>query len=293
VRAAHDDGGDAVKIGGTFSLDWMGDLGAVREVAQALDDAGFDSVAGAGHILTAADGRFPDRPAVTYALPYRDPFVLFAHLAGATTAIRFRTGILIMPLFPTALLARQAAELSAISGGRFDLGVGISWNEAEYAALGQDVHTRGARFEEQLEVLRRLWSQPLVTFHGRFHSFDELGLGRVPEHPIPILIGCSPEARLLRRVARLGDGWLPLADPSPSIEALHGYAAEAGRDPGALAIVARMPASGDPADAEQARANASRLTRAGATEITLTPPPGASPGDGITALLATKRAIEG
>jgi probable F420-dependent oxidoreductase len=282
-----------VKIGATFSLDWMADLGAVREVAQALDDAGFDSVACGGHVLTAPTGRYPDRPQVTYALPYRDPFILFTHLAGATRSIRFRTGILILPLLPTAHVARQAADLSSISGGRFELGVGISWQPAEYAALGQDVHARGRRMEEQLEVLRLLWTQPFVNFHGRFHEIDGLGLGRIPEHEIPIWIGCSPDERLLRRVARLGDGWMPIADPSPSIPALRAYAGEVGRDPGALAIVARMPASANPEGAESARENASRLTQAGATEITLVPPPGANPQDGLAALLATKRAIEG
>jgi probable F420-dependent oxidoreductase len=281
-----------VKIGGAFSLDWMSDLGAVREVAQGLDGAGFDSVSCAGHVLTAAAGRYPDRPQVTYALPYRDPFVLFTYLAGVTRSIRFRTAILILPLYPTVLVARQAADLSLISGGRFDLGVGISWQEAEYAALGQDVHTRGRRMEEQLELLRLLWTQPLVTFHGSHHAIDELGLGRLPEHEIPIWIGCTPQEPLLRRVARLGDGWLPLVDPSPSIPALRGYATEAGRDPWRLRIAARIPASANSQEAESAGTQAARLRDAGATEITLMPPPGAGAQDGLAAMLATKHAID-
>jgi probable F420-dependent oxidoreductase len=277
-----------VKIGGALSLDWLSDLGAVREAVQALETAGFDIVSTAGHVLTAAPGRYPDRPEVTYAIPYRDPFVLFTHLAAATRTIRFRTAILILPLYPTALIARQAADLSGVSGGRFDLGVSISWQEAEYTALGQDVHVRGRRIEEQLEVLRLLWTQPLVTFHGRFHDFDELGLGALPEHPIPIWIGCMPVERLLRRVARLGDGWLPVVDPSPAIDELRGYAREAGRAPEELGIAARLGAG----DAEQAAADAARVSAAGATEVTLTPPPGSGPQDGVAAMIAAKDAIE-
>jgi probable F420-dependent oxidoreductase len=278
-----------VKIGSTFSLDWLEDLGAAREAAQALEEAGFDSVATAGHVLTAARGRYPDRPEATYALAYRDPFVLFTHLAAATRAIHFRTAILILPLYPTALVARQAADLSVVSDGRFELGVSISWQEAEYVALGQDIHTRGRRLEEQLELLRLFWSETLVTFHGRFHTIDGLGLGALPAHPVPIWIGCTPQPRLLRRVARLGDGWLPIVDPSPHVEELQAYAREAGRDPAALGIAARLNATGS--DPETWVAEAKRFREAGATEITLSPPPGANATDGVAAMIATKDAI--
>jgi probable F420-dependent oxidoreductase len=277
-----------VKIGSAFSLDWLEDLGAARAVAQALDEAGFDNVAMAGHILTAARGRYPDRPEATYALPYRDPFVLFTHLAGVTRAIHFRTAILIMPLYPTALVARQAADLSLVSDGRFELGVSISWQEAEYVALGHNIHTRGRRLEEQLTVLRMFWSEPLVTFHGAYHSIDALGLGELPAHPIPIWVGCTPQPRLLRRVARLGDGWLPIVDPSPHIEELRGYVREAERDPAEVAIAARLSAGSDPDSWE---AEATRLKAAGATEISIAPPPGSNPTEGVEAMIATKDAI--
>jgi probable F420-dependent oxidoreductase len=278
-----------VKIGGTFSIEWLADLGAAREAAQALDEAGFDSVGTAGHILTTSAGRYPDRPEVTYAVPYRDPFVLFTHLAAATRTLHFRTAILILPLYPTALVARQAADLSLVSDGRFELGVSISWNAAEYAALGQEVHTRGRRLEEQLVVLRRLWSAPTITFQGTFHTFDDMGIGELPAHPIPIWIGHTPQPPLLRRVARLGDGWLPIVDPSPHIEELRGYAREAGRDPAALGIAARLDATaGGP---EDWIAEAQGFREAGATEITLSPPPGASATDGVAAMIQTKNAI--
>jgi alkanesulfonate monooxygenase SsuD/methylene tetrahydromethanopterin reductase-like flavin-dependent oxidoreductase (luciferase family) len=166
-----------------------------------------------GHVLTAAEGRF-DRPATTYAVPFRDPFVLYAHLAASTTRLRFRTGILILPMFPTALVAKQAAELALVSDGRFELGVGISWNEAEYRAMGQDPMVQGARLEEQLAVLRQLWQEPLVTFAGRFHDIDELGLGQLPASPIPIWVGCGAADPPLSRVARLADGWMPIGTPA-------------------------------------------------------------------------------
>jgi probable F420-dependent oxidoreductase len=278
-----------VKIGSTFSLDWLADLGATREAAQALDEAGFDSVATAGHVLTAVRGRYPDRPEATYALPYRDPFVLFTHLAGATRAIHFRTAIMILPLYPTALVARQAADLSLVSHGRFELGVSISWQEAEYVALGHNIHTRGRRLEEQLRVLRMFWSEPFVTFHGAYHSIDALGLGELPAHPIPIWIGCTPKPHLLRRVARLGDGWLPIVDPSPHVEALLGYVREQGRDPATLGIAARLAANPDAAGTWASEA--ARFKAAGATEITITPPAGSTPTEGIAAMIDAKNAI--
>src|SRR5581483_10465226 len=117
--------------------------------------------------------------------------------------------ILILPLYPTVIVAKQAAELQQLSGGRFELGAGISWNQAEYEAAGQDFSTRGARMEEQLQVLRKLWTEPYVTFHGRWHHLEGVGLNRVPAQPIPIWIGGSHE-RVLRRAARLADGFIPL-----------------------------------------------------------------------------------
>jgi alkanesulfonate monooxygenase SsuD/methylene tetrahydromethanopterin reductase-like flavin-dependent oxidoreductase (luciferase family) len=136
---------------------------ASREFATALDEAGFDFVTTSGHVLSAEPDRYEDRPNALYVGPFRDPMVLFSHMAAATERLHFRTSILILPAFPVALVARQAAELQELSGGRFELGVGISWHEAEYRALGQDLHTRGRRMEEQIELLRRFWSSSKVA----------------------------------------------------------------------------------------------------------------------------------
>ena len=159
-----------------------------------------------------------------------------------TQRLAFRTSILILPLFPTALVAKQAAEPSLLSGGRFQLGVGISWNQAEYEALGQDFKTRGRRLEEQTVVLKRLWTEPFVTFEGRFHKLSGVGLNQLPQQPIPVWIGCAPEEPLLRRVARVADGWLPQVDPVEPLARLRRYLTEAGRDPSGFGVTWRLVA---------------------------------------------------
>ena len=277
-----------MKIGAALALEWLADLGGVREVAQGLDAAGFDSVACPGHLLSSAAGRYPERPSANYSLPYRDPFVLFGYLAGVTRRIRLRTGVLILPLLPTALVARQAADLSIISGGRLDLGIGVSWQRAEYDALGARFEDRGARMEEQIEVLRLLWTRPLVSYRGRHHAIDELGLLELPPAPIPIWIGCRPQERPLRRVARLADGWLPLVDPTPHLDALRAHAGQAGREAGAIGVAARLFAS---PDGEALAAEVIRLRDAGVSEITLRPPPGVGPEQGVAEMVAVRRAL--
>jgi probable F420-dependent oxidoreductase len=283
-----DEEGLRVKLGASLALDWLDDLTMARTVTQTLDDAGFDYVSCASHILTAAPERYPDMPPYAYSFAYRELLVLFTHLAACTRSIHLRTDILILPLYPTALIARQAADLSEMSGGRFELGVGISWNEAEYAALGQDLGRRAARFEEQLEVLRLLWTTPRVTFRSEHHDFDDLGLGRLPAAAIPLWIGCGTKQTLLRRVARLGDGWMPNVDPVPHIDELRSYVVEAGRPPDAVAVAGRVTAAGDPDDW---LATATRLSDAGGTDLTIWPPKGASPQEGLAAMLAAHEVI--
>lgn len=277
-------GGLNVDYGTTFSADWLDDLGALREGASRLDEAGVDFVGHGGHVVTLRPGRY-DRPLGTYAVPFRDPIVLYASLAATTKRLRFRSGILILPLFPTVHVAKQAAELALLSNGRFDLGVGISWNEEEYRAMGQDVSTRGRRFEEQLVVLKRLWSEPLVTFSGRFHELDELGLGQLPPSPVPIWVGCGDSDLVLSRVGRLADGWMPTGSPAPErIAALKRFAAEAGRE-GQVGVTARVTARPDDVDTPLGEAKA--LVEAGATALSVSPPPGSGLAEGIDAVIAT------
>lgn len=273
-----------MKFSAALPLRWLADIGVMREASQALEAAGFDLISTGGHILTAASGRYPERLDHVYAVPYRDPFALFTHLAGVTTRLRFRTSILILPLYPTAVIARAAADVSELSGGRLELGVSISWQAAEYTALGQDFSVRGARMAEQIELLRRFWSEPVVNFSGRFHTIEGLGLGTLPEHPIPILIGSGREERPLRRVARLADGWLPTgAELAEPITRLRGYAAEAGRSAKDIEVAGMLWIK--PEDPEATVATAQELRGDGVSEIAVAPPPEASPSDGLRWLL--------
>src|SRR5579864_9216339 len=191
-----------MKFGAALPITAMSDPIAIRDYAQALDGAGFDVLTTAGHLLAVPAERYTDRPQATYAGPFHDPFVVFAYLAGLTQRLHFRPSILILPLYPTAIVAKQSAELQQLSGGRFELGVGISWNAAEYQALGQNFSDRGRRGEEQLQVLRKLWTEPYVTFQGKWHTLDGVGLNRLPDRPIPIWIGGSHE-HVLRRAGQL------------------------------------------------------------------------------------------
>jgi probable F420-dependent oxidoreductase len=187
------------------------------------------------HVLGANPER-PDRLTgpYTHEDPFLEPFVLFAYMASVTRKIEFTTGILILPQRQTALVAKQAATLDLLSGGRLRLGVGIGWNHVEYQALGQDFHTRGRRIEEQIELLRRLWKEPLVNFDGKWDQIPDAGLKPFPiQKPIPIWFGGHHD-NVLRRLAEIGDGWMPnyrkAADAEPSISKIKRYLEQAGRD---------------------------------------------------------------
>ncbi len=277
-----------MRFGTSLPLRAVDDTALLRDTAQALDGAGFDTVSIGGHLLSVEPGRLDDRPEITYVGPFHDPFVLFAYLAAITERIHFRTSVLILPLFPTAVVAKQAAELSILSGGRFELGVGVSWNEAEYRAAGADYRTRGRRLEEQLTLLRRLWTEPFVTFEGRFHSFDRIGLNRTPP-PIPIWIGSGTDEHVLRRAARLADGWTPMGDPEPVLPDLRRYVEEAGRDPATFGLTMRVILLDDGPEAW--RAQARRAQSLGATELTLAAPPMASPADGLKRLVEAREVL--
>lgn len=260
----------------------------LRDFAQVLDGAGFDVLTSGGHLLSAEPGRFPANPIPTYSGSFYEPFVVYTYLAAVTTRLRFRPSILILPLFPTAVIAKQAAALALLSGGRFELGAGISWNTVEYTALNADFHTRGRRFDEQIEVLRLLWTGQPVTFEGRWHHFDAIGLGITPPH-IPIWIGAGPDERQLRRIARVADGWLPMGDPSPVLPRLHELLREAGRDPATFGLTGRVTLSDEGAAAwvEQAR----RLAAIGVTEITLGAPPALDRAASLARLIEGRRVL--
>ena len=221
------------------------DPAAVRDYAQTAEALGFTHVLAYDHVL----GANPDRPGgwtgpYTHRDPFMEPFVLFTYMAAVTTRLGFIPGILILPQRETALVAKQAATLDVLCSGRLRLGVGTGWNEVEYVALSQEFSTRGRRQEEQLEVLRLLWTQELVTYKGRWHDIPDAGINPLPvQRPIPLWFGGHADA-VLRRAARLGDGWLPgfrTAEAAREhLDRLDGYLAEAGRDRAAFGLEPRL-----------------------------------------------------
>jgi probable F420-dependent oxidoreductase len=190
-------------------IELRGDPTAVGRFAGAVEDLGFDHLLAYEHVLGAvhADRSPPLLGPYTEHDPFHDPFVMFGYLAGITDRIRFATGIVVLPQRQTALVARQAADVDLLSGGRLRLGVGVGWNQVEYEALGQDFHTRGARQEEQIELLRRLFTEPVVDFSGRFDRVDRAALLPKPAGSIPIWLGGSGE-KAFDRAARLADGFI-------------------------------------------------------------------------------------
>ncbi len=220
-----------MKYGTGYALTALPDPIAVRDFAQALDGAGFDFTAVGGHVLGQPAGTH-ERPPMTYVGPFYDHFVMFSYLAAVTQRIHFMSAIIILPEWPAAIVAKQSAELQFFSQGRFELGIGISWSEPEYKAMGQNIKNRGRRVEEQVEVLRKMWTEPFVTFEGRYHHLDNIGLNRVPSQTIPIWFGTGFEEKVLQRVARQADG-LDAAG-RPEREASPRQAADAGGRPGPL-----------------------------------------------------------
>ena len=239
-----------MQIGVVFPQTEIGnDPAVIRDYAQTAEDLGFGHILAYDHVL----GANPDRPGgwdrpYNFQSPFHEPFVLYGFLAGQTRRIEFFTGILILPQRQTALVAKQAAAVDVLSGGRLKLGVGVGWNAVEYEALGMDFGTRGRKMEEQIGLLRSLWTQPLVTFDGRFDKIPDAGINPLPvQQPIPIWMGGMSDA-VQKRVGRLADGWFPQRiTPGPEaqeiLERVRGYAHNAGRDPAAIGMHVTMNAA--------------------------------------------------
>src|SRR3954452_1790936 len=186
-----------------------GDPAAVREVGLAVERLGFDHLLAYDHVLGVVHADRERQLPGPYSEvdPFHDPFVMFAYLAGITERIGFASGVMVLPQRQTALVARQAADVDLLSGGRLRLGVGVGWNYVEYEVLGQDFRTRGARQEEQIELLRRLFTEPVVDFSGRFDRMDRAALVPKPARPIPIWLGGSSEVAF-DRAARIAGGFI-------------------------------------------------------------------------------------
>ena len=233
-----------MRIGAVFPQTEIGsDPADVRRWATTVEDLGYDHILAYDHVLGAGTDTRPGWQGYTSETLFHEIFVLFGYLAAVTRRVELVTGVLILPQRQTALVAKQAAEVDVLSGGRLRLGIGVGWNPVEYEALGLSFNDRGVRSEEQIALLRELWAAPLVTFEGRWEQVDNAGIKPRPAADrIPVWLGGGSD-RTLRRVARIGDGWLPQMDAAAGaepVERLRGYARDAGRDPATIGLEPRL-----------------------------------------------------
>jgi probable F420-dependent oxidoreductase len=212
----------------------------IRDWAQAVEGMGFDHTIAYDHVIGANTASRPDwKMPYTHDTPFHEPITLFSYLAGVTERLELASGIIILPQRQAVLFARQAANADVFSGGRLRLGFGIGWNQVEYEALGTPFSARGARLDEQVDVLRRLWTGEPVSFDGRFHKITDAGIKPPPvRKSIPVWFGGVSEASK-DRVARTGDGWIPVLTADKAEDAvgdMRERVKAAGRDPGSVGI---------------------------------------------------------
>jgi probable F420-dependent oxidoreductase len=259
-----------LKLGAIFPQTECGtDVNAIAEFVRAVETMGYDHLFVADHVL-GADPRFHSHPSLaTYSheAVVHEALTLLAYLAAVTTRLTLATGILILPQRQTALVAKQAAQIDVLSGGRLRLGIGVGWNAVEFEALNETFDNRGRRSAEQIAVMRALWTQPVVDFRGEFHRISHAGLNPMPiQRPIPIWFGVGsrdqpvPPDTALRRIGRLADGWSPNFAPDAQGHALvsrvHEHAREAGRDPATLPLEGRVRLAGQNPDGWAKQADA-------------------------------------
>ncbi len=266
---------ERIKLGTALPFTDIGaDPETVTAFVQAAEALGYDHLTGTDHVIGVNVASRPDwdMNRNTSASVLHDPFVLFGFLSGVTQRIEISVQVLILAQRQTALVAKQAASLDVLCGGRFRLGVGIGWNEAEFVALNENFHDRGKRSEEQVEVMKRLWADQHVTFKGRWHEIPDAGINPRPlNRTMPLWFGGHVDATL-RRTAKYGDGWIMLSHPAGDaavalFEKLRGYVAEEGRDPDAVGIeIWTSIAEGGP---EDWRAEVEFWKEAGVTHITV------------------------
>lgn len=237
-----------MRIGVAFPTTEIGtDPAVIRDFAQAVEDLGFDHITAIDHVLQAETAEADDwRSYYTRDNTFHEPFVLFGFLAAVTRTLELSTAILILPQRPAILVAKQAAELDVLSAGRLRLGVGIGWNALEFDALGQSFRNRARRIEEQVALMRALWTNEIITFDGEWHAVENSGLNPLPvQQPIPVWFGAF-EPPAIQRAGRLGDGWFlnpriaPGAEAEAQIAIFRNAAEESGRDPSTLGIDATL-----------------------------------------------------
>jgi len=232
------------------------DFASIRDYVQAMQDLGYQHVVTSDHVLGADPAGHPgwSRPQIHTSVVH-EPFVLFGYIAGVAPKLGLLTNVVIMPQRQTALVAKQAAEVDIVSDGRFRLGLGIGWNKVEFEGLNESFTNRGRRFEEQVDLLRKLWTEESLTFAGQYHTVTAAGISPQPvQRPIPIWVGATAEAAV-KRATRIADGYLPLSPIdgkgtyAETMERVHGWLREAGRDPSTFGVEPRVNAStGTPDD---------------------------------------------
>ncbi len=230
-----------MRIGAVYpQIELRGDPAALAAVGCAVEALGYEHLTLYDHVAGAVreNRKPPLLGPYSEQDPFHDPFVAFGYLAGITQRIELVTGILILPQRQTLLVARQAADVDLLSGGRLRLGVGLGWNYVEYEALGEDFRRRGERLTEQIPYLRRLWSEPVVTFEGKFDKIDRAALVPRPKHMIPIWCGGMSEPAY-RRAATFADGFIFVAtvetgtieQAAEALDRIRGFLREQGRNP--------------------------------------------------------------
>jgi probable F420-dependent oxidoreductase len=285
-----------MRIGVVFPQTEIGaDAGGVRTYAQTVEALGFTHLLAYDHVLGADPAVYPGwNGPYNVDTTFHEPFVLFGYLAAATS-VELVTGIIILPQRQTALVAKQAAEVDLLTGGRFRLGVGLGWNAVEYEALGKEFHDRGKRLDEQVVLLRRLWTERTVTFEGVHERVTGAGIAPLPvQRPIPVWFGAH-SVPAYRRAGRLGDGWFPQVPPGPKLDEARAVvqqsAKEAGRDPDALGMEGRV--SWGEGGVDRVVDHVGRWRDAGATHVSInTMGAGlAAVDDHLRALTATAEAL--
>src|SRR5256712_1366080 len=246
-----------MRVGAVFpQLEIGTDPDAIARYARTLEEPGYDRLVIFDHVL-GADSSRPEGWTGTYdhRSLFHEPLVAYGYLAAVTKRLRLATAVLVLPQRQTALVAKQAAEVDVLSGGRVLLGVGIGWNKVEYQALGMRFTDRGKRIEEQIAVLRALWTQEVVDFKGRWHSIDRAGINALPvQRPIPIWMGGGWDRQkrvitepALRRIAKIADGWFthlpPNEDGRAAMDLFRRLVREEGRDPASVPVEGRLLAA--------------------------------------------------
>ena len=248
---------------------------AVLHFVREVEAAGYDHLLAFDHVLGAnAAARESWDGAYDHQDPFLEPVVLFAWLARECN-LEFVTDVMVLPQRQTALVAKQLATLELLAPGRTRLGVGIGWNAVEYDALGIDFASRAARLEEQVSLLRRLWTEPSLDHHGATERVEAAGIAPLPPQPLPVWIGSGADPRATGRVGRLADGWLPMPQVQPgrgfedAWNHVHGAAREAGRDPASIGLEGHVRVGAD--DVERVRGRVNRWHAVGAEAVAVNP----------------------